>query len=169
MNKEKLLKLINEDTDVRDAIINILNKDEPTITINKDNEEIEMLKNLVEKWKKCFKDEEIKQEGLHQDISKLQRVKDELATLNEELQSKKDTLTSLNNNLENDVQNLHSDNKNIQNSNTKLSKTIEFYRANFEEELKAYELFTSLSSDTKDSISVTASQGTTLNKKEWLL
>ena len=129
MNKEKLLKLINEDTDVRDAIINILNKDEPTITINKDNEEIEMLKNLVEKWKKCFKDEEIKQEGLHQDISKLQRVKDELATLNEELQSKKDTLTSLNNNLENDVQNLHSDNKNIQNSNTKLSKTIEFYRA----------------------------------------
>jgi len=143
MNKEKLLRLINEDDDIRDSIRNILNQDKPLSSLKKDEEEIEMLKALVEKWKKCFREEKVKtdtlttdlvrvKESLNQDILKLQKVKEDL---------------------ENNVQKLHSDNKTIQSLNTKLNKTIDFYRDNFEDELKAYELFSSLSSDTKDSIS----------------
>ena len=183
MNKEKLLKLINEDDDIKDAIINILNQENPIpITqeenpINyeellkecsqkykKDVQEIKMLKALVEKWKKCFNDEEIKtdtlskelsrqKESLNQDIVQLRKVKEELTSSNEKLKSKKDELISTNTELKDDVKELKSDNKDIQSSNTKLNKTIDFYKDNFEDELKAYELFTSLSSDTKDSIS----------------
>lgn len=164
MNKE-LLKLINEDEEIRDAIANIFNQEKPTRDdVTKEQEEIKMLKALVEKWKKCFHEEERKTDNLtqelaeqkrslHQDISELQQEKDRLVTTNEQLEVKKSQLTSLNNDLENSVQKLHSDNKTIQNSNTKLNKTIEFYRENFEEELKAYELFSSLSGDTKSSLS----------------
>ena len=164
MNKAKLLTLINEDDDIRDAISNIFHQEKPTIDdVTKEQEEIEMLKGLVEKWKKYFSDEKVKTENLtqelsqqkrslHQDISKLQKEKDTLLTTNEQLQAKRNQLTSLNNDLENSVQKLHSDNKTIQSSNTKLNKTIEFYRENFEDELKAYELFSSLSSDTKSSL-----------------
>lgn len=153
MNKEKLLTLINEDEDIRDAILNILNEDKPIIKIEKEKEEIEMLKAVIKRLKTYFSNEEAKTESLNQDVSKLQKVKDELETLNKELKSKKDKLTSINNDLQNNVEKLHSDNKTIQNSNTKLNKTIEFYRDNFEEELTAYELFSSLSTDTKVSLS----------------
>jgi len=130
--KERLLILIKEDKDIKDAILTILNEDKPIIKIEKDKEEIGRL---------------------NQDISKLQRTKDELETLNKELKSENDKLTSINNALQNDVQKLHSDNKNIQTANTKLNKTIAFYRDNFEEQIKAYELFSSLSTDTKVSLS----------------
>lgn len=156
MNREKLIALIREDDEIRDAIRNIVIEKEPLESVEKD-EEIEMLKGLVEKWKKCFNDEEIKTDtltqelsqqkrSLNQDIEELQRVKEELTSSNEKLQSKKDELASAN------VE-LKSDNKTIQGSNKKLNKTIEFYRDNFEDDLKAYELFSSLSNDTKDSIS----------------
>ena len=152
MNKRRLLALINEDDEIRDAIRNIVNEENPISSVEKDKEEIEMLKALVEKYKKYFKDEEIKTDNLSTDVAKLQEAKDELANINEELKAKKNELTSINNDLQNSVQKLQSDKKSIQNSNTKLHKTIEFYRDNFEDELKAYELFTSLSSDTKESL-----------------
>ena len=145
MNKEKLLTLLNEDNEIRDAIKNILNKENPIISLEKEKEEIKMLKALVEKYKRCFKDETLKSDTLSRDVAKLQEVKDELASVNEELKVKK-------NDLQNSVQKLQSDNNSIQSSNTKLHKTLEFYRDNFEDELKAYELFTALSSDTKESL-----------------
>jgi len=163
MNKEKLLTLINEDDEIRDAIRNILSEEKPISSVEKDKEEIEVLKTLVEKYKKYFSDEEVKtdtltkelskqKKSLTQDIAQLKKVKEELTDSNKELQSKQDKLTSINNDLQNSVQKLQSDNKTIQNSNTKLNTTIEFYRDNFEDELKAYELFASLSADTKESL-----------------
>lgn len=163
MNKEKLLKLINEDNEIRDAIRNILHEEKPISSVEKDKEEIEMLKALVEKYKKCFSDEEVKtdtltkelskqKKSLTQDIAQLKQVKEELTDSNKELQSKQNKLTSMNSTLQNNVQQLQSDNKSIETSNTKLTKTIEFYRENFEDELKAYELFTSLTPNTRDSL-----------------
>ena len=163
MNKEKLLKLINEDDEIRDAVRNILHEEKPISSVEKDKEEIEMLKALVEKYKKCFSDEEVKtdtltkelskqKKSLTQDIAQLKQVKEELTDSNKELQSKQNKLTSMNSTLQNNVQQLQSDNKSIETSNTKLTKTIEFYRENFEDELKAYELFTSLTPNTRDSL-----------------
>jgi len=40
----------------------------------------------------------------------------------------------------------------IEQENATLSKTIEFYRSRFEEELRAYEMFMALSTETKESI-----------------
>ena len=164
MNREKLLRLINEDEEIQDALRGVINQDKPLGSLKKDEKEIEMLKGLVEKWKKHFQEQKVQtdtltedlaqtKERLNQDIVKLQKAKEELISSNEKLTAKKDELIATNSQLENSVQALKSDNKTIQSSNTKLNKTIEFYRKNFEDELEAYELFSSLGSDTKDSLS----------------
>ena len=158
MNRDKLLKLLNEDDEIREAIFNISNQNSSVKDNTKDefNKEIEMLKTLVAKWKRCFEDEKEQtktltkelsqqQEELNADIDRLKKEKNELINSNEQLQSTKDKL-------ENSVQQLQSDNKNIKTSNTNLTKTIEFYEENFKDELKAYELFTSLNTQTKESL-----------------
>ncbi len=155
MNKAKLLKLIDEDDEIKDAIKNIFSQNNSTQERDNDKE-IEMLKGLVTKWKKCFKDEEIKSDTLTQeleqqksdlthDIDTLEQEKVNLTNENKQLQSTKKEL-------EESVLKLQSDNKNIESTNTKLHNTVEFYRKNFEEELRIYELFSSLSTKTKESL-----------------
>ncbi len=138
MDKKELIKLIYEDDDVKTAILSVLKVDEPKDDLIKDKEEIKVLKALVEKFKKCFSDEEAKNSTLTKDLSELKKEKEDLVNSNENLKSKNKELKK--------------DLEKIESSNTQLNKTIEFYRDNFEDELTAYELFTSLSDDTKSSI-----------------
>lgn len=128
MQKDKLLELL-EDREIQEAIIKIVKQSQKDSNecIEKDRE-IEMLKKLVEKFKKCFRDEKIKTESLYQsqeqltqDIAKIKREKD------------------------NKISKILSD-------KSKLNDIVEFYRSNFEEEIQAYELFQSLSKETKLSI-----------------
>ncbi len=168
MDEKQLLKLLHKNETIREAIRNIVNekKLEPPIqeeeTIDykkcyehamlqhvKDEEEIVMFKAMVAKWKQCFADEERKTEHLTTTNEQLQkRLTDDIS----QLQQQKQTLITTNEQLQHNIEALQSDNATIQNANKKLDKTIDFYRENFEDELTAYEHFTSLSPTTKKSI-----------------
>ena len=125
-----------KDEDVQKAILAITkpkkkkeNKSEDIL--KKKDEEIEMLKSLVEKFKKCFADEEVKTENLTNNIT----VKDnELKELEE-----------AKNRLKNEI-------KEMKSEKNKLSEKVDFYRNSFEKELTVYALYEGLSSSTKASI-----------------
>ncbi len=152
MKKDKLIKLLKDD-EIQKVIIDIINNSSETTalassndgakiplpTIEKDlNKEIEMLKGLVEKFKKCFADEENK------NIDLLDNLKDKDSELSN-LISQKETL-------ENDINKLENIKKEMKNSNKELNLKVEFYRNNFEDDLRAYEIYQTLNSSTKSSL-----------------
>ena len=90
-----------------------------------------MLKSLVEKFKKCFADEEVKTKDLSKNIN----LKDNKL---KELEEEK-------NRLKNEI-------KEMKSEKSKLSEEVDFYRDNFEKELTTYPLYEGLSSSTKESL-----------------
>ncbi len=135
MNKKELLELL-EDEEIQEAILAIKKskkKKENNLEdiIKEKDEEIEMLKGFVEKFKKCFADEEVKTENLTRNVN----VKDnELRELEE-----------AKNRLKTEI-------KEMESEKNKLSKKVDFYRDNFEKELTTYALYEGLSSATKASL-----------------
>jgi len=135
LNKKELLELL-KDEEIQEAILAIKKskkKKENSLEdiIKEKDEEIEVLKGLVEKFKKCFADEEVKTENLTKNLN----LKDnELRELEE-----------AKNRLKNEV-------KEMQSEKNKLSKKVDFYRDNFEKELSTYTLYKELSSSTKASL-----------------
>jgi DNA repair exonuclease SbcCD ATPase subunit len=135
LKKEELLELL-KDEEIQEAILAIKKskkKKENNLEniIKEKDEEIEMLKGLVEKFKKCFADEEVKTENLSKNIN----VKDnELRELEE-----------AKNRLKNEIEEMNSE-------KDKLSKKVDFYRDNFEKELTTYALYEGLSTSTKASL-----------------
>jgi len=128
MNKEDILTLIREDNEIKNAILDIFNQRNLAIA-SKQDEEMEMLKAFIEKWKKCFSDEQVQS-----DIPSL-KIEKEHKTLKQE-------------NLE-----LQNKIKQLQNTNTQAVENLKFYKDEFEDAVKAYELFNSLSESTKNSLS----------------
>lgn len=140
MNRDKLLNILNTDIEIQDAIKKLVSNDSNVENndLMKLEEEIDMLKNLVEKWKKCFRDEALKSSNLSQEIKH------------------KDSQTSI---LKSDMENLNQSKKDIQTkmekmeiSNNALNDEIEFYKKNFSNELETYKLYTRLSNETKSSL-----------------
>ena len=135
MNKKELLELL-EDKEIQEAILAIKKekkkkkKNLEDILKEKD-EEIEMLNGLVEKFKKCFADEEVKTEKLTNNIT----VKD-----NELKELKK-----AKNRLKTEI-------KEMESAKNKLSEKVDFYRNSFEKELTTYTLYKGLTSSTKESL-----------------
>jgi len=135
---KKLIKDIAKDKKHKSEIEDINKQD-------KKAEEIEMLKGLVEKWKKCFSDEKIKT----QDLTDALQNKD---TEFQSLEQQKNRLSQEINELQQLKSQKEKELQQTQSTNTKLNKTIEFYRNNFEDELRVYELFLDLSDNTKSSL-----------------
>jgi len=135
LSKEELLELL-KDEDVQKAILAITKskkKKEKNLEdiLKEKDEEIEMLNGLMEKFKKCFADEEVKTKKLTKNVTlkdnelrELEEAKNSLKTEIKEMKSEKD----------------------------KLSKKVDFYRDNFEKELTTYALYEGLSSATKASL-----------------
>jgi predicted RNase H-like nuclease (RuvC/YqgF family) len=152
--KELLLKVL-EDEEVKSAIIEIIKENvsekEKEIKklksecrekenqietlknhLQKKDKEIEMLKKLVEKFKNLFNSEKEKKAFLSNELENRSREIQELTHLKNELSKKVDGL-----------------NQEIEN----LKKENEFYKNSFKEELEAYEIYKSLSDETKESLS----------------
>jgi len=152
MNREKLLLLLQKDSEIQETIRDICTQkssDGKSDNLEKNNDvekEIVMLKELVEKFKKCFGDEQNKTKDLTQ---KIDSKDDEIISL----ESFKKELKNEIKNLEEQKNSLQSKSNSLQTSNTNLNNTVEFYRKNFEDELKAYELYTNLGEQTKSSLS----------------
>ncbi len=128
MDREDILTLIREDNEIKNAILDIFNQRNSAIT-SKQDEEMEMLKAFIEKWKKCFSDEQIQRD-----------------TLNLQLEEQHQALKQENLELQKKIEQL-------QNTNTQDVDILKFYKDEFEDEVKAYELFNSLSEGTKSSLS----------------
>jgi len=135
LNKEELLELL-KDEDIQKAVLAIRKskiKKEKKLeySIKEKDNEIEMLKGLVEKLKKCFREEEVKSEKLTKDID----IKN----------NKLRELEELKNRLKFGI-------KDLKSKNNKLSKKVDFYRNTFEKELNTYALYEGLNSSTKSSL-----------------
>jgi chromosome segregation ATPase len=135
LNKEELLELL-EDEEIQEAILAIKKskkKKENNLEdiIKEKDKEIEMLKSLVEKFKKCFAEEEVKTEKLTKNVN----VKDNELTALEEAKDR-----------------LKTEIKEMNSEKNKLSKKVDFYRDNFEKELTTYALYEGLCSSTKASL-----------------
>ena len=165
MKRDKLLELLQNDTEIRATIQNIINNpqnnadEKTTEKENNDKEEIEMLKALVEKWKKLFGQEEIKTQKLKEDLTSksedLSHKSQELSNLTSQknsLEKEIQTLTQQQNRLQNENKEIQANNKALQNSKNSLHDKVEFYKANFADELKAYERYGSLSAETRESL-----------------
>lgn len=146
MKKDELLKYLEEDKDIQKAIKKILKKNEDINNNTKEkDEEIEMLKGLVEKWKKCFSDEQTKTENLS---SSLEQSNKEIENLN----AYKTKILQEIDSLEEEKKQKETALKKEKLSNKTLSQTLDFYRDSFEDELRAYESYLSLSDSTKLSL-----------------
>ena len=165
--KKKLLKLLLGDKEVQEAILAIIKEDKSlgnggfspeqdeakAIVSSPDREnrikelekEIEVLKKLVEKWKKCFSDEENKNSQLNQKlltkdeeynflVSEKAKLEDEI----KEQERKKEVIK-----------------RGIQELESKLidaKQETKKYKKPFEEQLKVYELYKNLNETTKSSL-----------------
>ena len=135
MTKEELLELL-KDEEIQEVILTIKKskkKKENNLEdiLQEKDKEIEVLKGLVEKFKKCFADEEVKTENLTKNVN----LKDnELRELEE-----------AKNRLKNEIEEMKSEKND-------LSKKVDFYRDNFKKELTTYALYEGLNSSTKTSL-----------------
>lgn len=159
--KTKLLELLAEDKDIQQAIQIILNQNENIKSnqtneaiekikelqeiIKAKNEEIEVLKALVEKWKKCFNDEQEKTKNLS---SSLENSKKEI----EELDVYKNKILQEINSLKEEKKQHELALQEEKSKNTDLNKRVEFYKDSFEDELRVYEYYKTLSDTTKSSL-----------------
>lgn len=94
-------------------------------------------KKLVEKWKKCFSDEENKRENLQKDL--VVRESD-IATLKKNNSKTEDSLSET-----------KDKNKQLSKKLDDIYEEIQFYKKSFDEELEIYELYIKLSNQTKSS------------------
>jgi DNA repair exonuclease SbcCD ATPase subunit len=147
MTKDELLKYLEEDKDIQKAIKKIVKKKEEKIdndTQEKDKE-IEMLKGLIEKWKKCFNDEQAKTQNLSSLLEQRNKEIEKLNTYKTKILQEIDSLEQEKKQKELALQEEKSTNKT-------LNKIVNLYRDSFEDELRVYESYMSLSDTTKSSL-----------------
>jgi DNA repair exonuclease SbcCD ATPase subunit len=158
--KKKLLKLLLEDDEVKQAIRNVFNEnnkienEEKTIDSNRDKEieelkkEIEMLNGFrekYEKFKKCFSDEKKKNTQLSENLS----------SKDEELQQLLEVKSKLNEEIEESKRKKEVILKGVKELEVKLNDSKEEtkkYKEPFKEQLKVYDLYHRLSQTTKSSL-----------------
>lgn len=140
MNRDKLLNLLSSDEEIQNQIRKIVSVNQilEDDKIDSSKEEIEMLSKLVDKWKKCFSDEEDKNNTLNHEIdekkNQLLKLKDSIDNAKSELDNIKAKLSVAN-----------SDKKD-------LSVKIEGYKTKFDVDLDKYELYRTLTDETKISL-----------------
>jgi len=139
MDRDKLLKLL-DDEKIQNAIKKIVLKSSThdSCELDKANEEIEMLKKLVEQWKSCFHKEEEKSHTLNQ---KLKTKEEELFELNNTIKNAKTEL----NKIETELSKANAKNK-------QLVDEVEDYKKQFDVELNMFQLYNNLSEETKISL-----------------
>jgi len=134
MTKDKLIELLKDD-EIQKVIIDIINNSSETTalassnnitnTIEKDlNKEIDMLNKIIKKIKKS--------------LTKEQETSEYLVESKEALEF--------------ELSSIRSEKIELQKERIELNKIIEFYRNNFEDDLRAYEIYQTLNSSTKSSL-----------------
>ena len=135
MTKEKFLNYLDDEE---------IQKKIKEIALSQENDEIrdankeEELMKIIEAWKQ-----------------KYQQIKESKNTQQakiEELEAKNTNISQINANLEEELTKKSSQVSSLNEQNKKMQQQLDFYKQNFEDELKIYEKFTSLSDETKDSL-----------------
>lgn len=158
--KDELIKLLQEDQEVRSLIRDIIDNKEVEVTQKQDQETnyMTMLKELISE----YSDKTINL-GEEKDMDKIIiKIKELLTKLfGDKKQLKKDnnSVISANNKLkgaitqiEEEKVSLTEENKTLSMNNKDLDDKIDFYRKNFQEDLEVFDLYQELSEDTKSSL-----------------
>lgn len=138
MTKDDLIKLLESDKKIQGLIHKIAKKEFDFKDDEEREEEIQMLKELIDKWKKCFTDEKEKNQNLMQEKASKEEDLEQVIREKKALETKYTSQTVQLNKTTNEAK--------------EISKKLEFYRENFHNELKIYEKYLSLQDKTKESL-----------------
>lgn len=145
MLKDDLIKLLESDKKIQKLVHKIAKKEFDFKDDVDQEEEIRVLKDLVEKWKKCFTDEEVKSQNLSTSLEKERKELQKLISEKEQLLQDINKIKIVKTEQDKELQKEKS-------STTVLSNTVELYRKNFESTLRNYELYQTFHQDIKSSL-----------------